>query len=637
MHLPRTGATYSPHTKAGTSDWAGEATIRAQACQPGDIWLGPYFHPSPEAQEASEAIFALDVALRGMEMPDLDHEQWREGALSTCRQHIEALARTATTEIGVQDDRHLITIGGTRGGKGTTAIIPNLCLYEGSIVCIDPKGENARITAARRGTGSDHAKGMGQTVIVLDPYRESRLDEDRYSSWNPLDLIDPAADDVIDRAAGIADALVIKTSEENAHFDESARILIKALILYVASEYQGRLDRNLITVYDLLINGARAQLQADQASDSPTASKGRRDPFTYLLFLMNEKTHFASDVIAGAANMIRAMGDRERGSVLATARRNLEFLERPAIQRVLAHSSFDLDTLKTDPAGVTIFLCLPPQRMHDTSRFLRLMITACLERMYEIDAQPATGKPVLFILDEFASLRHLAVIEHAAGYSAGFGIKLWLILQDITQLKRHYHEGWETFLGNAGVVQAFANSDSSTLDYLSKKIGQTEVVQQIRNETTQSSVSVTDPSTLQRVNLLASWRMFLSTLSMQTTGQSASNSVTYQQQIRLTPLIQPEEIEACFAREEQSQLVLIKGQSNRPMILDRQAYFEDWRFLGLYHPDRTVHWADRAEALVEAERREADWRGKSTVAISAARDWIAELEKNIAELKSRST
>lgn len=56
--------------------------------------------------------------------------------------------------IGWKDDRHLLTIAGSRAGKGVSVIIPNLIFYEGSAVIIDPKGENAARTAGRRGNGT---------------------------------------------------------------------------------------------------------------------------------------------------------------------------------------------------------------------------------------------------------------------------------------------------------------------------------------------------------------------------------------------------------------------------------------------------------------------------------------------------
>ena len=49
-------------------------------------------------------------------------------------------------------------------------------------------------------------------------------------------------------------------------------------------------------------------------------------------------------------------------------------------------------------------------------------------------------------------------------------MKLWAVLQDITQLERYYHASWETFLGNAGLVQCFANGDQPTLTYIAERL-----------------------------------------------------------------------------------------------------------------------------------------------------------------------
>ena len=71
-----------------------------------------------------------------------------------------------------------------------------------------------------------------------------------------------------------------------------------------------------------------------------------------------------------------------------------------------------------------------------------------LSAMERTPVQPKV--PVLLLLDEFAQLGHLRQIEVAAGQIAGFGVKLFTVLQDLTQLKRLYKESWETFLGNSG-------------------------------------------------------------------------------------------------------------------------------------------------------------------------------------------
>ncbi len=45
---------------------------------------------------------------------------------------------------------HLLTMAPTRSGKGVGTIIPNLLTLDRSVICIDPKGENARIAGRAR-------------------------------------------------------------------------------------------------------------------------------------------------------------------------------------------------------------------------------------------------------------------------------------------------------------------------------------------------------------------------------------------------------------------------------------------------------------------------------------------------------
>jgi type IV secretion system protein VirD4 len=59
----------------------------------------------------------------------------------------------------------------------------------------------------------------------------------------------------------------------------------------------------------------------------------------------------------------------------------------------------------------------------------------------------------------------MKIMEHAAAYFPGFGIKLHVVLQGIPQLQKHYKSSWETILGNAGLVQMFANGDEESLRY----------------------------------------------------------------------------------------------------------------------------------------------------------------------------
>ncbi|CAM4027925.1 type IV secretory system conjugative DNA transfer family protein [Paracoccus yeei] len=68
---------------------------------------------------------------------------------------------------------------------------------------------------------------------------------------------------------------------------------------------------------------------------------------------------------------------------------------------------------------------------------------------------------------EFAALGRLEAMERAMGLMAGYGIQLWPILQDMSQLKDLYGTRAGTFIANAGIQQVFGVNDLETAKWLS--------------------------------------------------------------------------------------------------------------------------------------------------------------------------
>ena len=120
--------------------------------------------------------------------------------------------------ISLKDDRHVLTVAGSRSGKGTSLIVPNLLLYAGSVLAIDPKGELAQITGRQR------AK-LGK-LVVLDPFLETGRGPS--GSYNPLDELDPKGKEVIDEAGAIAQALVFYSGKGDPHWSAAARATVRA-------------------------------------------------------------------------------------------------------------------------------------------------------------------------------------------------------------------------------------------------------------------------------------------------------------------------------------------------------------------------------------------------------------------------
>ena len=342
---------------------------------------------------------------------------------------------------------HLITLAPTRAGKGVGTVIPNLLAAERSVLVIDPKGENARIAGeVRRRFGTTH---------VLDPFEVSGMPS---SAYNPLDRLTPDSLDLGEDAASLTEALVMDPPGQvtEAHWNEEAKAILGGLIMFCIC-HEDRDRRSLATVREYLTlppEKLRALLELMQDSDA------------------------AGGLIARAANRFLGKADREAASVLSNAQRHTHFLDSPRIAKVTSRSDFHFSDLRHRITSV--FLVLPPNRMDAYSRWLRLLVSQALQDIARdaeasVGAQEASQRlktPALFLLDEFAALGRMEAVERAMGLMAGYGLQLWPILQDMSQLKDLYGDRANTFIANAGVQQVFGVNDLETAKWLSQMIGQ---------------------------------------------------------------------------------------------------------------------------------------------------------------------
>lgn len=348
---------------------------------------------------------------------------------------------------------HLLTLAPTRAGKGVGTVIPNLLLAERSVLVIDPKGENAKIAGeARKRFGAVH---------ILDPFGVTGMPA---SAYNPLGRLDAESLDLGEDAASLAEALVMDPpgQQSEAHWNEEAKALLAGLIMFaVAHEDQDR--KTLSTVREYLTLPP--------------------EKFRTLLELMQD-SDAAGGLIARAANRFLGKSDREAASVVSSAQRHTHFLDSPRIVAATARSDFQFSALRHDLTS--IFLVLPPNRLDAYSRWLRLLVAQALQDIArdaelrtthgngaeaaQAGAQPLK-QPALFLLDEFAALGRLEAVERAMGLMAGYGLQLWPILQDMSQLRDLYGARANTFVANAGVLQCFGVNDFETAKWLSQMIG----------------------------------------------------------------------------------------------------------------------------------------------------------------------
>ncbi len=104
-----------------------------------------------------------------------------------------------------------------------------------------------------------------------------------------------------------------------------------------------------------------------------------------------------------------------------------------------------------------------------------MVVNRLTERMaFDGAEQKRNRQRLLFLIDEFPSLNRMEIFADALSYMAGYGIKAYLITQDIRQIVDAYGQN-ESIVSNCHVRIAYAPNQVETAELLSKMTGTTTV------------------------------------------------------------------------------------------------------------------------------------------------------------------
>lgn len=389
--------------------------------------------------------------------------------------------------LGEHDERHVFLCAGSRSNKGTGVIIPNHLLWEGSLVSLDPKGENATVAAARRGSGNDYCIGLGQQTCVIDPFNKAKgIDQAYRCRFNPLDELSVDDPDWAKKSASIATSIVPpKGGEKDSmeYFNNDTRGMMQALILHIVSSphFEGR--RDLVTLRQLILHGDREALAEYRPPIDLDTGKPKRkpDPQSFLFSLMMQNPAFDGEV-AGAGRALLAMqktGKAQWAGVDGGLRTYTDWLRDPRIKdcvRWQKKPDFRLSEIKNHPTGMSLFICVPEDTDQTYAGWQRMMLNLIAIELQQERGMCVRGKRVLMCLDEFAALEKMSTFQRGVAHFAGNGVKMVFVLQNLTQIKSIYKENWEDFLGNSSVKMFFDMGDITTPDTVSKFMGEIELI-----------------------------------------------------------------------------------------------------------------------------------------------------------------
>ncbi len=374
---------------------------------------------------------------------------------------------------------HVLCYAPTRSGKGVGLVIPTLLTWTKSAVVADLKGELWQLSAGWR---KKYAKNK---VIKFEPAAANGS-----VCFNPLDEIRIGTEHEVGDAQNLATLIVDPDGKGLVdHWQKTAQPLLVGCILHI--------------LYKSKLEGITASLpEVDKMLSDPNRS-------VYELYTeMTQYSHFNGEnhpVIGSAGRDQLDRPDEEAGSVLSTAKSYLSLYRDPIVARNVSRSDFKIKDLMNHDDPVSLYIVTQP---NDKGR-LRPLVRILINQIVRLNADGIgfeNGRPkakykhkLLMMLDEFPSLGKLSILQESLAFLAGYGIKCYLICQDINQLKSE-KTGYgrdEEITSNCHVQVAYPPNRIETAKHLSSLTGVTTVVKEQkttsgkRSSALLSNVSVT--------------------------------------------------------------------------------------------------------------------------------------------------
>ena len=360
-------------------------------------------------------------------------------------------AGTRHEHIGIDSDIHTLVCAMSGSGKSRDFFGTLHLSYPGGAFIFDPKKEHWQMSKDRRSKFGP--------VYKLDAW----LDDDNTTSfWNVLDEVDLSSGNLRDDLMEITEALVIDEGggKNSLHFKETTDMFLVGLMAHVKSALPEE-RRNLATCHDLLIIGDEEGGNADP------------EVFDRLIVAMEQNPAGGGLAQNAAALMNHAGRQGERGAIITTLLRSIEWCATPNMRRIMSKSSFSMRDIKCRNASV--YLVVPFRMIEKHKRWMRLCMNmgllACqkVPRQW-VDESKGIYYRTLFSLDEFGQIGRSKAVQKGLTSLRGSDVILVIAVQELGQLRDNYQDNYDSFMSSTNKL-IFGVNDDYTAEKTSKLLG----------------------------------------------------------------------------------------------------------------------------------------------------------------------
>ena len=334
----------------------------------------------------------------------------------------------------VGGNEHILAYCPPGSGKSTGLTIPNLLNWPDSCVVLDVKKDAFKKTSGFR-------KKHGQKVFLWAP-----SDKDGETArFNPLSYISDSKLTRIDDVQKVASTLLPSENDKGEIWQPEARTILVGIVLHL-------IDRNGKTNFGEVLRFIRGTADLKNKLQALIAEYGL-DPVSERAF-----------------NSFSQKATKEASGVSTTLLSALELFENPIIDAATSETDFDIRKLRKEK--MTIYVGVGPGDVSRLAPILNMFFQQIVRELTVKEPDEDEPYQVMCLLDEFTSLGKVPVIESSVAYLRGYHIRLFFIIQGVSQLEGVYSRpSAKTFMQNCKIKYVSAQNDLDTAKEVSGMLG----------------------------------------------------------------------------------------------------------------------------------------------------------------------
>lgn len=354
-------------------------------------------------------------------------------------------------------------LGGSGTGKSRFFVKPNLLMCNTSYIVTDPSGELVQACGQML---INH--GYKIKVFNLNDMKHS-------SNYNPFHYLRDYNGEInANNVIKMINVFMMNTKAEGASggdpfWDDATRLLLSALS-FLLIETGTEEEQNFAGVLDLIHKAKVIEGKEEEKSELDLIFDQRKeaDPKALSVQYYDEFKQAAGKTMQ---------------SILISTTTKLQYFKLPDVRDLTCTDNIHLEEVGDDYTA--LFIVIPSS--DTTYNFLAaMMYTQLFDTLYDRAINLYKGRlpvHVRFMLDEFANIGKIPEIDKILATCRKFEISIQIILQNLSQLKKMYKEGWEEFGGNCDTMIYLGGKDQFTNEYVSKELGKETIDQQSINQT----------------------------------------------------------------------------------------------------------------------------------------------------------